>query len=175
MVAELRMAAKRSGDQRRSAAATPATAALTRAGIDFISHPYRHDPRAGSFGLEAATELGVAPERVFKTLLADVDGELVVGIVPVSGQLDLKALARALGGSKASMAQVKDAERATGYVTGGISPIGQRRRHRTVLDASAARHRTIFVSGGRRGLDLELTPADLAAITEAITAEIGRS
>ncbi|MGZ5400099.1 MAG: aminoacyl-tRNA deacylase, partial [Nocardioides sp.] len=114
------------------------------------------------------------PGRVFKTLLADLDGELVVGIVPVSGRLDLKALARALGGSRAVMADVAAAERATGYVAGGISPIGQRRRHRTVLDTSALDHPTILVSGGRRGLDLELSPADLVMITGAIMGQIGR-
>lgn len=127
-----------------------------------------------SFGLEAAEALGVDPARVFKTLLATLDGTLVVGIVPVAGQLDLKALARALDGSRAAMAEVSAAERETGYVAGGISPVGQKKRHRTVLDETAHEHDTIFVSGGRRGLDLELAPADLVAITEAITAQIGR-
>jgi Cys-tRNA(Pro)/Cys-tRNA(Cys) deacylase len=111
---------------------------------------------------------------VFKTLMADLGGELVVGIVPVSGRLDLKALARLLGASKAVMADVAAAERATGYVAGGISPVGQRRPHRTVLDDTASAHRTVLVSAGRRGLDLEMSPADLAAITEAITGRIGR-
>ena len=119
---------------------TPATVALDRAGVAYTLHPYDHDPRAVSYGLEAAEALGVDPARVFKTLLATLDGELVVGIVPVSGQLDLKALARALGGSRAVMADVAAAERATGYVAGGISPIGQKRPHRTVLDASALDH-----------------------------------
>ena len=153
---------------------TPATVALTRAGIDFILRPYEHDPRAESYGLEAAAALGVAPERVFKTLLADLDGQLVVGVVPVTGQLDLKALARALGGSRAAMADPSAAERATGYVVGGISPIGQRKRHRTVVDESALTHDRVLVSGGRRGLDIELAPADLLAITDAVTARIGR-
>jgi Cys-tRNA(Pro)/Cys-tRNA(Cys) deacylase len=153
---------------------TPATLALTSSGIPFELHHYEHDPRAASYGLEAAEALGVEPARVFKTLLANLDGSLVVGIVPVAGQLDLKALARALGGSRATMAELGAAERATGYVAGGISPIGQKKRHRTVLDDSAQEHATIFVSGGRRGLDLEITPADLVAITEAITAQIGR-
>ena len=153
---------------------TPATVALTAAGITFELHHYEHDPRAASYGLEAAHALGVEPARVFKTLLANLDGTLVTGIVPVAGQLDLKALARALGGSKAAMADVGAAERATGYVAGGISPVGQKKRHRTVLDESAREHPTIFVSGGRRGLDLEMTPADLVAITEAIAAQIGR-
>lgn len=160
--------------KRPAGGGTPATLALTAAGIAFELHPYEHDPRAPSFGLEAAEALGVAPARVFKTLLAMLDGALVVGVVPVGGQLDLKSLARALGGSKAVMAEVSAAERATGYVAGGISPVGQKRRHRTVLDRSALDHPTIFVSGGRRGLDLELAPTDLVAITEAITAQIGR-
>lgn len=154
---------------------TPATVALTRAGVDFVLREYHHDPRAESFGLEAAEALGVDPGRVFKTLLAEVDGALVVGIVPVTGQLDLKALAKAVGGRRASMADPAVAERATGYVVGGISPIGQKRRQPTVLDASALDHETVLVSGGRRGLDLEIAPADLVAVTGATTAEIGRS
>ncbi|MEN8674816.1 Cys-tRNA(Pro) deacylase, partial [Nocardioides sp.] len=138
---------------------TPATVALTRAGIEFTVRGYDHDPRAASFGLEAAAALGVPAERVFKTLLVGVDGALTVAIVPVSGQLDLKALARAVGGRRAVMADPATAERATGYVVGGISPIGQRRAHPTVLDTSALAHASILVSGGRRGLDLELAPA----------------
>ncbi|GAB7003772.1 Cys-tRNA(Pro) deacylase [Nocardioides sp. AN3] len=153
---------------------TPATVALTRAGVDFTLHPYVHDPRAESFGLEAAEALGVVPERVFKTLLATVDGALSVGVVPVSGQLDLKALARALGGAKASMAEVAAAERATGYVAGGISPVGQKRSHPTVVDESALAFPTVYVSAGRRGLDLEIAPGDLVAATGAITAAISR-
>jgi Cys-tRNA(Pro)/Cys-tRNA(Cys) deacylase len=160
--------------KQRAAGGTPATVALTKAGIPFEVLTYDHDPRAASFGLEAAEALGVEPERVFKTLMASLDGGLVVGIVPVSGQLDLKALARALGGSKAVMAEVAAAERATGYVAGGISPIGQKRAHPTVLDESALAHATILVSGGRRGFDLELAPDDLVAITGAVTATIGR-
>jgi Cys-tRNA(Pro)/Cys-tRNA(Cys) deacylase len=158
----------------RGAGGTPATVALTAAGITFEVRAYAHDPRATSYGMEAAEALGVDPARVFKTLLASLDGSLVVGIVPVAGQLDLKALARALGGSRAVMADVAAAERATGYVAGGISPIGQRRAHRTVLDASALDHRTVLVSGGRRGFDLELAPTDLVAVTGAVTATIGR-
>ena len=177
------------------AGGTPATVALTAAGIAYEVRAYEHDPRRTSpalsrsrsdrvegYGLEAAEALGVEPVRVFKTLLASLDpstgsgtsGELVVGIVPVSGQLDLKALARALGGSKAVMADVAAAERATGYVAGGISPVGQKRPHRTVLDASALDHDTVLVSGGRRGLDSELAPQDLVAITGAVTATSGR-
>ncbi|RYB96449.1 Cys-tRNA(Pro) deacylase [Nocardioides glacieisoli] len=158
----------------RAAGGTPATVALTAAGIAFEVRSYEHDPRAASYGTEAAEALGVDPARVFKTLLASLDGTLVVGIVPVTGQLDLKALARALGGSKAAMAEVAAAERATGYVAGGISPVGQKRSHPTVLDASALEHATILVSGGRRGFDLELAPADLVAATGAVTATIGR-
>jgi Cys-tRNA(Pro)/Cys-tRNA(Cys) deacylase len=155
--------------KKRSGGGTPATVALDRAGVTYRLLPYDHDPRAHSFGLEAVAALGVDPDRVFKTLLASLDGSLVVGLVPVSDQLDLKALARALGGSKAVMAEVADAERVTGYVAGGISPVGQKRRLRTVLDSSALDHPTIYVSGGRRGLELEIGPADLVAITEAIT------
>ena len=158
----------------RPAGGTPATVALTAAGIAFEVRAYEHDPRTTSYGTEAAEALGVDPARVFKTLLASLDGRLVVGIVPVTGQLDLKALARALGGSKAVMAEVAAAERATGYVAGGISPVGQKRAHPTVLDASALEHDTILVSGGRRGFDLELAPTDLVAITGAVTATIGR-
>src|SRR5690349_12278916 len=153
--------------KRQAAGGTPATVALTCAGIDFTLHPYEHDPRAHSFGLEAAEALGLDPARVFKTLLASVDGSLVVGVVPVSGQLDLKALARAVGGAKAAMADVAAAERSTGYVAGGISPVGQRRPHRTVVDESALAFPTVFVSAGRRGLDLEIAPGDLVAVTAA--------
>jgi Cys-tRNA(Pro)/Cys-tRNA(Cys) deacylase len=159
---------------RKTSGGTPATVALDRAGVAYVLHPYEHDSRAPSYGLEAATALGVDPARVFKTLLASLDGRLVVGIVPVSGQLDLKALARALGGRKAVMADVAAAERATGYVAGGISPVGQRRQHETVLDATALDHATVLVSGGRRGLDLEVAPADLVAITGATVDRVGR-
>ncbi len=153
---------------------TPATAALTRARVTFTVHTYDHDPSASSFGLEAADALGLDPDRVYKTLLASVDQRLVVGIVPVSRQLDLKALAAAVGGKKATMADPADAERVTGYVVGGISPIGQKKALPTVLDSSAADHPTVFVSGGRRGMDLELAPADLVAVTRASYAPIGR-
>ena len=158
----------------RGGGGTPATAALAAAGIAFEVRSYDHDPRVTSYGAEAAEALGVDPARVFKTLMASLDSRLVVGIVPVTGQLDLKALARALGGSKAVMADVAAAERATGYVAGGISPIGQKRAHPTVLDASALENDTVLVSGGRRGLDVELAPRDLVAITAAVTATIGR-
>lgn len=161
--------------KKQGAGGTPATVALTRAGIDFTAHEYHHDPRADSFGLEAATALGLDPAEVFKTLVATVDGRLTVGIVPVTGQLDLKALARAVGGSKAAMAEVAAAERATGYVAGGISPIGQKRALPTVLDASALELDAVYVSGGRRGFDVALAPADLVQVTRAVVAAISRS
>lgn len=159
---------------KKQAGGTPATVALTRAGVAFVLRAYEHDPAATSYGLEAAAALGVEPGRVFKTLLADVDGRLVVGIVPVDRQLDLKALATAVGGKKAAMADPAAAERATGYVVGGISPIGQKRAHTTVLDASAEAFGTILVSGGKRGLDLELAPADLLQVTGGSAAAIAR-
>jgi len=154
---------------------TPATVALSKAGIPFELHRYDHDPSASSYGEEAAALLGLDSQRVFKTLFASVDGRLVVGVVPVSGQLDLKALASAVGGKKAMMARPEDAERATGYVVGGISPVGQKKAHPTVVDDSALGYDTVFVSGGRRGLDLELAPADLVRVTGATVAPISRS
>jgi Cys-tRNA(Pro)/Cys-tRNA(Cys) deacylase len=154
---------------------TTATAALERAGIPFRVHEYPHDPRHESYGREASEALGVAADRVFKTLIADVDGALVVGVVPVEGQLDLKALAAAAGGKKAAMAPVPAAERATGYVAGGISPVGQRKRLPVVVDESALRFATVFCSAGRRGLEIELAPADLVRATDATVASIGRS
>ncbi|WP_219845085.1 Cys-tRNA(Pro) deacylase [Leucobacter massiliensis] len=160
--------------KQRGEGSTPATQALTRAGIAFTLRAYAHDPAVTDFGGEAAAALGVAPERVFKTLLAEVDGALAVAVVPVSGVLDLKALAAALAAKRASMADPALAERKTGYVVGGISPLGQRTRLRTVLDVSARAHGTVLVSGGRRGLDIELAPDDLARATGAVWAEIGR-
>lgn len=154
--------------------ATPAFVILHRAGIAFTPHSYVHDPRAESYGMEAAQALGVEPARVFKTLMADVDGELCVGVVPVMGSLDLKALATALGGKRAQMADAAQAQRATGYVIGGISPMGQKKRHRTVVDRSASQWPTIFVSGGRRGLEAEVAPADLVDVTGAVVARIAR-
>ncbi|MET9590232.1 Cys-tRNA(Pro) deacylase [Streptomyces sp. NPDC006516] len=154
---------------------TPATVALTTAGTAFTVHSYEHDPSSPSYGEEAAEALGVSPDRVFKTLVADVDGELVVAVVPVAGSLDLKALASAVGGKRAAMADPAAAERTTGYVRGGISPLGQRKRLRTVLDASAGSHPTICVSAGRRGLEVELSPEDLTALTTATLAPIGRA
>jgi len=157
-----------------SAKGTPATKALQRAGIDVRTHAYEHDPKAESYGLEAATALNLDPKRVYKTLVASVDGKLTVAIVPVERQLDLKALASAAGGKRAEMAKVADAERATGYVAGGISPLGQRKALPTVLDDSALAYETVFVSGGRRGLEIELAPADLQRLTRAASAPIGR-
>lgn len=154
---------------------TPATVALAAAGVEFTVHSYDHDPAHPSYGEEAAEAMGVSPDRVFKTLVADVDGALVVGVVPVAGSLDLKALATAVGGKRAAMADPAMAERTTGYVRGGISPVGQRKKLRTVLDSSASSHTTICVSAGRRGLEVELAPADLADVTEAILAPIGRA
>ncbi|WP_424189333.1 Cys-tRNA(Pro) deacylase [Actinokineospora sp. G85] len=151
---------------------TPATALLAKRGVTHSVHTYEHDPRAESYGLEAAEAMGVEPARVFKTLLADVDGVLVVGVVPVSAQLDLKALAAAVGGKKGRMAEVAAAERVTGYVAGGISPLGQKKLLRTVVDGSALGFSTVFCSGGRRGLEVELAPGDLVGLTRAVVAAI---
>lgn len=156
------------------AAGTPATVALTAAGIRFTEHTYTHDPANRDFGMEAATALGLDPDQVFKTLLADVDGRLVVGIVPVTSKLDLKALASAAGGRKAVMADPSLAQRKTGYIVGGISPIGQKNRHVTVLDETAELWDAIYVSGGRRGFDIGIAPADLVAVTDAVVADIAR-
>lgn len=154
---------------------TPATVALTSAGIPFTVHTYRHDPAAANYGIEAAQALGLDPARVFKTLFTSVNDTLVVGIVPVSGQLDLKAVAAAVGAKKATMADPADAERASGYVLGGISPVGQKHLHTTVLDESATGFDTVYISGGKRGMELEIAPADLIRITRASTASIGRA
>lgn len=159
---------------RKPAAATPALAVLEAAGVPFTVHPYEHDPRAASFGLEAAEALGLDPARVYKTLLVEADGALAVGIVPVAGSLDLKALGRALGARKVHMADVARAERETGYVAGGISPFGQKRPHETVVDETATAWETVFVSAGRRGLDVEVAPEDLLRLTRAVVAPIGR-
>ena len=159
---------------KRGAGGTPATVAASRAGVAFTLHEYRHDPAVRAFGEEAARALGHDPARVFKTLVAEVDGAPTVALVPVSASLSLKALASAVGGRRAAMADPAVAERTTGYVRGGISPLGQRRRLPTVVDSSAAEHPTVLVSAGRRGLEIELAPADLLALTGATTAPIGR-
>jgi len=142
--------------------ATPATQAARKAGIEHAIHEYAHDPAADSYALEAAEALGLDPHRVFKTLVVDRDGELTVCVIPAADTLDLRAL-----GKRAQMAPTDRAEKVTGYVAGGISPLGQRRRLPTLLDDSAAQHPTIFVSAGRRGLEIELAPADLVALTQA--------
>ncbi|MET7474532.1 Cys-tRNA(Pro) deacylase [Streptomyces sp. NPDC005648] len=165
--------AKKSKKQQQGG--TPATVALTAAGVPFTIHAYDHDPAHPSYGEEAAEAMGVSPERVFKTLVADVDGTLTVAVVPVAGTLDLKSLATAVGGKRAAMADPTLAERTTGYVRGGISPLGQRKKLPTVLDASASAHPTICVSAGRRGLEVELSPEDLTKLTEAVVAPIGRA
>jgi Cys-tRNA(Pro)/Cys-tRNA(Cys) deacylase len=151
-------------------AATPAIAAAEQAGVGFSIHSYEHDPKAESYGLEAAEALGLDPARVFKTLVADLDGRLAVAIVPVSAQLDLKAR----GGKRARMADGRAVERTTGYVLGGISPLGQRRQLPTTVDASALEHGTIYVSAGRRGLEIELDPRDLVRLTGAAVVPIAR-
>lgn len=151
---------------------TPATALLSRHRIRYTLHEYRHDPRVTAFGAEAAAAVGVPPARVFKTLVVRVDGALAVGVVPVSGSLDLKALAAAVGGKRAVLAERTDAERATGYVRGGISPLGQRQRLPITVDTSATGFATIYVSGGRRGLSVELAAADLVRVTGARLAPI---
>lgn len=152
---------------------TPATAAVAKAKVEHRIHEYRHDPAAPSYGLEAAEQLGVDPAGVFKTLVAEVDGRLAVAVVPVAARLDLKALAAAAGGRKAVMAEAADAERATGYVVGGISPLGHRKRLPVFLDSSMQDRPTVLVSAGRRGLELELAPADLARLSDATFADLG--
>lgn len=147
-------------------------------GVPHTVHAYEHDPRGRekgvSYGMEAAAALGTDPAQVFKTLVADVDGALTVAVVPVDAHLDLKALAAAAGGKRAVMADPAAAQRATGYVVGGISPLGQRRRLPTVVDSSALAFASVLVSAGRRGLDVELAPADLVRLTEARTAPVAR-
>jgi Cys-tRNA(Pro)/Cys-tRNA(Cys) deacylase len=150
-----------------AAAPTPAIAALVRAKVAHTLHPYHHDPGTTAFGDEVVAALNWDPERVFKTLVASIDGSLVVGIVPVATQLDLKALAAAAGGKRGQLAKVADAERSSGYVAGGISPIGQRRALPTVIDNSVEHFPTVMVSAGKRGLQVELAPADLIAVCKA--------
>jgi Cys-tRNA(Pro)/Cys-tRNA(Cys) deacylase len=162
------------GKRRDASAGTPATTALTRARVPFELHPYDHDPAAASYGLEAAAALSVPPAQVFKTLLVDSGSGLAVGVVPVDRQLDLKAVASALGWKKAAMAEPSVAERSTGMVVGGISPVGQKRALPTVVDETALAFDRVYVSGGRRGLDISLSPTDLAATTSATFAAIAR-
>ena len=151
---------------------TPATAAVAKAKVEHRIHEYRHDPAAPSYGLEAAEQLGVDPAGVFKTLVAEVEGRLAVAVVPVAARLDLKALAAAAGGRKAGMAEAADAERATGYVVGGISPLGHRKRLPVFLDSSMQGRPTVLVSAGRRGLELEIAPADLARLSDGTFADL---
>jgi Cys-tRNA(Pro)/Cys-tRNA(Cys) deacylase len=157
------------------ATGTPATALLTKQKIAFTLHPYDHDPRSQGYGEEAAASLGVDPARIFKTLIASVDGKLACAVVPVAARLDLKAFAAALGGKRAELADPSAASRATGYVVGGISPIGQKSRLRMVVDASASTFDTVYVSAGKRGLQVELAPADLLAASGAVVAPIASS
>ena len=166
------MSTKHAGGARGPA--TPATVALTAAGIRFTAHTYEHHDTATNFGEEAAAELGLTEDRVFKTLVVETDQGLAVGVVPVSARLDTKALARAVGAKRGSLADPALAERRTGYVVGGISPLGQRTALPTVLDASASTFATIFVSGGRRGFDVELAPGDLVRVTGGSLAAIAR-
>jgi Cys-tRNA(Pro)/Cys-tRNA(Cys) deacylase len=154
------------------ATGTPATALLAKQRVAHTLHPYEHDARAEGYGEEAAALLGVQPDRLFKTLIASVDGKLACAVVPVAGRLDLKAFAAALGGKKAEMADPAAAARATGYVVGGISPLGQKSRLRVVVDSSALTHPTVFASAGKRGLQMELAPADLIRLASAAVAPI---
>ena len=159
---------------KKTRGATPAIAALMRLRIEFTLHEYEHADGVTDYGAEAARELGVDASRIYKTLLTEVDGVSTVGVVPVVGMLDLKALARARGGKRASMADPAVAEAKTGYVLGGVSPVGQRTPSPTVIDESAKQFETVFVSGGKRGLDIELSPHDLARATTGEWAPITR-
>lgn len=156
----------------RTAAATPALRVLNLAGIDYSIHEFDHDPATRRYGSEAAEKLGVDSRRIFKTLMVLVDGDPITALVPVSGQLDLKALASAVGGKKAALAGLAQAERRTGYVAGGVSPFGQRSASPVVVDASAEDCESIFVSAGRRGLEIEIRPRDAVMITNARVAKI---
>jgi len=149
---------------------TPATTAARKAGVEHRVHEYAHDPNAASYGMEAAEALGLDPACVFKTLVADLDGTLTVCIVPVAHELDLRSL-----GKRARLADTAKAERTTGYVAGGISPLGQRRALPTLVDETALDHDTVFVSAGRRGLEIELAPADLLALTGGRATPIARA
>jgi Cys-tRNA(Pro)/Cys-tRNA(Cys) deacylase len=151
---------------------TPAVRCAANAGVDYTLHRYEHDHEVESFAEEAAVELDVPVERVFKTLIAE---QLVVAVVPAANRLDLKALAAARGAHRAAMAHPYEAERATGYVVGGISPLGQKRRLPVIVDASARSYDTVFISAGRRGLEMELAPADLIRLTAAEEAPLQRA
>jgi Cys-tRNA(Pro)/Cys-tRNA(Cys) deacylase len=154
---------------------TPAIKLLQQHKIPHTVREYDHDPASESYGREAAAKLGVPEVQVFKTLVVTLDGkEMVVGIIPVSALLSMKAIAKAAGGKKADMAAPKDVERTTGYVLGGVSPLGQKKKLRTVIDTSAQAFPTVYISGGRRGLDIELAPQDLAKLLNATFAEISQ-
>lgn len=155
-------------------AGTKAVTALRSAGITFTEHTYTHDPRHPSFGIEAAEALGCDPREVFKTLICVVDTTPVVAIVPVLATVNLKALASCAGGRKATLAEVSDAERWTGYIAGGISPFGQRTQRPTFLDDSAQAHAHIYVSGGQRGFDIRVQTADLIVLTQATVCDLAR-
>lgn len=159
--------------KKHGASATPATQQLTAAGVDFEERAYEHDPRAESYGLEAAQELGVEARSVFKTLVVELDHDgFGVCVVPVEMRADLKAAAAALGAKKAKLAQPADVQRLTGYVLGGVSPLGQRTTLPTVVDESAGKLERVYVSGGRRGLDVGLAPQDLTRLTGAVVAPV---
>jgi len=154
---------------------TPGINAAKKAKIEYRVHEYDHDPSAESYGGEAAEKLGIAEDRVFKTLVVSFGAkDLAVAVLPVSTMLNLKQMAKALGVKKAAMADAADVERSTGYVLGGVSPLGQKKRLKTVIDASAREFETIHVSAGRRGLEIELAPNELAKLTNAVFADIGR-
>ena len=155
-------------------AGTPATVALTALGVTYTIHTYKHDASASSYGIEAATALGLDPACVFKTLIADADGRLVVGIVPVDCQLDLRALASVVAAKKVSLADPSAAQRSSGYVLGGISPIGQKKQLMTVIDETAQLFEVVYVSGGKRGMDIGIAPEDLARATNATFAAIAK-
>ena len=145
---------------------TPAIQLAKKAGINFYVHEYTHDPGHESYGLEAAQKMGVSPEQVFKTLVVALDTKvLAVAIVPVDRQLSMKQIARAAGARKATMAAAADVQRSTGYVLGGVSPLAQKKRLATFIDESARQFDAVFVSAGRRGLEIELKPEDLCQLT----------
>ncbi|MBD3640128.1 MAG: Cys-tRNA(Pro) deacylase [Marinobacter sp.] len=145
---------------------TPGINVAKKARVPYRIHEYDHDPNSESYGTEAAEKTGVDPARVFKTLVASVDNrELVVGVLPVTAMFSMKLIAKAVGGKKATMADKQEVQRATGYVLGGVSPLGQKRRLKTFIDQSARNFDTIYVSAGRRGLEIELAPEDLAQLT----------
>ncbi len=155
---------------------TPAVDIARKSGIAFELHSYEHDPAEASFGLEAAVKLNFSPSQVFKTLVVQLDaGELAVAVLPVNAQLSMKAVARALGGKKAKMAAAADVERSTGYVLGGVSPLGQKKRLRTVIDDGAEAMDSVYVSAGKRGLEISLSPRDLASLTNAVFASVAET